>query len=492
MKRIKVKATGIILMLLTAMIISLVGCGSDKSAADDPNLGTYVATSAEMMGIEVGVEDIFEGGFTFELKKKGKAKVTFDGDSGNVKWTLEDGKFHAEGEGAEFDGTVKDGVMVLEDIMGSGVTLTLKCDEIIAKGGAGGDDKTVSSGKFGDSDDKKESSDADSLYGKYDAITAIDSEGEFWLNEGEYLTVNNDGTISMYVGEQDLEYDTSIENNNFYLNGDTRVGQINDDGTITLFLNDEVKYIFAKKGTDQWNEWAEHMGVGSGSSDSAEGSLGAGNFGAVDITGGSGSGKPDVNYDFDEALKLVGDYEGFMIFKKGAKCYGRSFDGITGDAYARIVIDQKGEPQVYIRHIYGESINVEHVKGQFDEDGWLRLVGMMGTDNGPVEWTSILKPAVGDEPLCISAVLTSDYETPLFDFYMKPLGAKWDYSYLDGEITEKDFYAYVNNMGASDTGVLEDDLQVMQDFWSKNSKVDDPIKMVTDELPDPKLLHLYK
>ena len=75
---------------------------------------------------------------------------------------------------------------------------------------------------------------------------------------------------------------------------------------------------------------------------------------------------------------------------------------------------------------------------------------------------------------------------------MKPLGAKWDYSYLDGEITEKDFNAYVNNMGASDTGVLEDDLQVMQDFWSRNSKVDDPIKMVTDELPDPKLLHLYK
>ena len=47
-------------------------------------------------------------------------------------------------------------------------------------------------------------------------------------------------------------------------------------------------------------------------------------------------------------------------------------------------------------------------------------------------------------------------------------------------------------MGVSDTGLLEDDLQVMQDFWSQNSKMDDQIKMITDELPDPKLLHLYK
>jgi hypothetical protein len=47
-------------------------------------------------------------------------------------------------------------------------------------------------------------------------------------------------------------------------------------------------------------------------------------------------------------------------------------------------------------------------------------------------------------------------------------------------------------MAASDTDVLEDELEVMQDFWSKNAKKDDPIKMKTDELQDPKLLHLYK
>ncbi len=145
-----------------------------------------------------------------------------------------------------------------------------------------------------------------------------------------------------------------------------------------------------------------------------------------------------------------------------------------------------------MRHIYGDSINIEKVEGEFRDDGWLTVTGMMGTDDGPKEWTAIIKPSVGNEPICVSAVLTSDYETPFFDFYMKPLGSKWDYSYVDDVITEKDFNAYVNNMAASDTGVLEDDLEVMQDFWSKNAKKDDPIKMITDELPDQKLLHLYK
>lgn len=77
-------------------------------------------------------------------------------------------------------------------------------------------------------------------------------------------------------------------------------------------------------------------------------------------------------------------------------------------------------------------------------------------------------------------------------FHAEGGGAVLDGTLSDGVITKKDFDAYVNNMAASDTGLLEDDLELMQDFWSKNAKKDDPIKMITDELPDPELLHLYK
>ena len=490
------RVTKVVIMLLAVMMVFLFGCGSKSSAPDDPNIGVYVAKSASMSGITVGVEEVFEGGFTFELKNKGKAKCTFDNESGNLKWSHEGNKFHAEGEGAVFDGTIVDGVMVLENVMDSGLTLTLECDEIIAladklKADEDAQAKTESIDENKDvplagevNETGTESNADDSLYGRYEAVSASTNDGDVWIEAGEYLIVNEDGSVSMYVAEQNLDFDTTIENNKFYLNGDTKVGEINADGSITLNLNDEVKYTFTKEGSDLWNEWYEVKGAGSGG-------LGIGDLGAVDITGSSDEVAP-VNYDFNEALKLVGDYEGFMVFKEGAHCYGRSFDGITGDAFARIVIDEKKQPLVYIRHIYGESINVEHVKGEFRDDGSLTLTGMMGTDDGPVEWMAILYSPVGNEPLCISAVLSSDYETPLFDFYMKPLGAKWDYSYVDDAITEKDFNIYVNNMGVCNTGLLEDELDVMQDFWTQNAKMDDPIKMKTDELPDPSLLHLYK
>lgn len=483
----KSKVTKVVVCLLVTAMLVLVGCGSG-SAPDNPNIGLYVAKSAEMSGIKMGVEDIFEGGFTVELKNKGKATATFDDESGNLKWTLEGDKFHAEGDGAVLEGTLKDGEMVLENILDSGVTLTLVCDEIAAK--AGQEDEK--SERMAERERRREGTktenakeDADSIYGRYEAVSATDSEGEYWIEEGEYLIVNDDDTVSMYVAEQNLDFDTTIENNKFYLNKDTKVGEINDDGSITLNLSDEVKYTFAKKGSELFNEWSQVAGKDSVAQDTTD-------FGVVDVTAGSGKETAEADYDFDEALKLVGDYEGFIVFKKGANCYGRSFDGITADAYSRIVIDENKKPFVYVRHIYGESINIEHVKGEFREDGWLTLKGMMGTDDGPVEWMGILSPPVGNEPMLLNAVLTSDYETPLFDFYMKPLGAKWDYSYVDEVISEKDFNAYVNNMAASDTGMLEDDLQLMQDFWSKNAKMDDPIKMITDELPDPKLLKLYK
>ena len=469
------KINRILLVLLSVMMLVLSGCAGG-AGEDDPNLGVYKAKSAEMSGFKVSVEEVFEDGFIIELKKNGKAHLEADGeDGGNIKWTLEGDKFHAEGGGAVLDGTLSNGEMVLENVMDSGMTLYLECDEIVAL--TGNNKKPDEADETDETDEtQKEPEDEDPLYGRYEAVSATDSDGEVWIEEGEYLIVNEDDTVSMYVAEQDLDFDTTIKNNKFYLFGDTKVGEINDDGSITMNLSDEVKYTFAKEGSDLWTEWREVMGKKSETTDNTD----------------SDTEAAGADYDFDEALKLVGDYEGFIIFREGAHCYDHDFDGITGDAFARIVIDEKKQPLVYMRHIYGESVNIEHVKGEFRDDGWLTVTGMMGTDDGPQEWTAIITPPVGNEPLCVSAVLTSDYETPLFDLYMKPLGSKWDYSYLDDVITKKDFDAYVNNMGVSDTGLLEDDLQVAQDFWSRNAKMDDPIKMITDELPDPELLHLYK
>ena len=107
------------------MSISLLtGCGKENGA-DDPNLGSYTAFTGSMLGMEVEIADVYAGGFTIELMAKGKARLNVDGTTGNGKWTLDGDKFTISGGGFEGAGTLKDGVMTLENVMGSGLTITL-------------------------------------------------------------------------------------------------------------------------------------------------------------------------------------------------------------------------------------------------------------------------------------------------------------------------------------------------------------------------------
>lgn len=116
-----------IIMLITAFMLTGFGCGKSEP---DPNSGVYKGVSAEMMGISMSIDELYEGGVTFELKDGGKGTCTIDGTDYKIKWTLDGDTFHAEGGGAEFDGTLSNGVMELEDLMGMGVNMTFVCDEL--------------------------------------------------------------------------------------------------------------------------------------------------------------------------------------------------------------------------------------------------------------------------------------------------------------------------------------------------------------------------
>ena len=117
------------LLLLFAMLFSLSACGG--SAAPDPNAGLYKAVSAEMWGISVNIADVFEDGFSLELKSGGKAVFHYDGKDYNLKWTLEGDSFHAEGGGAELNGTLAYGEMRLTNVLDSGMEILLVCDELV-------------------------------------------------------------------------------------------------------------------------------------------------------------------------------------------------------------------------------------------------------------------------------------------------------------------------------------------------------------------------
>ena len=117
-------AAVVVIGIVVAIVLLVSKAGKGSDAATDPNLGVYNASSAEMFGVEVDVTDMWEKGFTVELKEKGKCSFAVDGESANGKWTLEDGALHISGGGLDCDGTLKDGVMTLDNVLDTGMKLT--------------------------------------------------------------------------------------------------------------------------------------------------------------------------------------------------------------------------------------------------------------------------------------------------------------------------------------------------------------------------------
>ncbi len=110
------------ILLLCAVLLMLAACGA---AEPDPNAGVYDGAYAEAFGVKISIDQVFEDGFSLELKNGGKATFHYEGKDYSMKWTLEDNVFHAEGGGAQLDGTLADGVMLLENVLDSGIDITL-------------------------------------------------------------------------------------------------------------------------------------------------------------------------------------------------------------------------------------------------------------------------------------------------------------------------------------------------------------------------------
>lgn len=129
------------LILALGMLLSLAACGG--TSAPDPNAGLYEAKYGEASGIRVPIETMWEKGFSIELKSGGRGVVHVDGNDGNLKWTLEGTRLHIEGvglsaRGLELDGTLRNGVMILQNVMDQGVDLRLECAELIRSSGSSG------------------------------------------------------------------------------------------------------------------------------------------------------------------------------------------------------------------------------------------------------------------------------------------------------------------------------------------------------------------
>lgn len=108
-------------VLMTAVCLLAVGCGKAKYA-DSEYLGKWEATKAAYAGMELGVEDIIGGEFSFTLNETGNVTlVVVDEEKGGEWEETSDGiKFLGEEE-MRF---TKDGDKLVCDY--SGVTLTFE------------------------------------------------------------------------------------------------------------------------------------------------------------------------------------------------------------------------------------------------------------------------------------------------------------------------------------------------------------------------------
>ena len=187
-------------MVIAALLLA--GCGKSEP---DPNSGMYEATSAEAFGMSMDPSELFADGISMELKDGGKAKFYLEGEDYSMKWELDGNSFHAKGSGAELDGTLEDGVLFLEDIMGMGVDMTFECDEIIngERESASGEDGDEGGKK--DKKDKKDSAKGGVLQRLKDAKDGKDVYGAF-ADDGddEYIDVDPWGGVDT---DWDLEGD---------------------------------------------------------------------------------------------------------------------------------------------------------------------------------------------------------------------------------------------------------------------------------------------
>ena len=84
-----------------------------------------MADTVSADGITVDATDIFQGGFSIELKNGGRAVATINGETGSMKWTLDGDQFSAKDSESEVTGTLADGELTLVNVMNSGVDFHL-------------------------------------------------------------------------------------------------------------------------------------------------------------------------------------------------------------------------------------------------------------------------------------------------------------------------------------------------------------------------------
>lgn len=213
---------------------------------------------------------------------------------------------------------------------------------------------------------------------------------------------------------------------------------------------------------------------------------------AQGASGNSTGGETDFGYDFETAKQYIGDYQGMIIFENGVQFGGYDWSDAYWRAHGRIVINEYGDPLVYLVSDLPEDMNFSGTGAVFNEEGHLYIEGSYAD----FEWYDLVFPADESGILEIWGRIgeVAD-EKRNFTVLLKPLGETWDASEVPEFIPADELTVINEDIAAADGMTLEEILQVTQEYWDKkmkeNGTEDKKYKMITDELPPPFLLEYY-
>ena len=330
----------LVIFLAIVLTLSLCSCGGGKVDPSDPNQGLWTAVTGEMMGLEMEVEEFFGQGFTIELQSDGKCALNVDGEKANGKWTLTGSSFTVEGGGLDAKGTLKDGVLTLEDVLGMGLTIHF------TKNGSSmpSSSSEAASGSGITASSSPSEATGDAGYYVIESITVgsdkMDAAMLSALGMNYYLLLNEDGTTELHtdsviVGTWVPGTLTLVES------GEEVINPYTLDGDLLTVDLDGAPVVFKR------------------SSDTPPASGGA------VPTSGSGGGPGDA-FSWWE-----GEWYGYWLVTSGAGDY-LSWEGNRYDCYAVIEVDDTGAANMYL---WDDDIALGTLELQIDMQAGSEMMG---------------------------------------------------------------------------------------------------------------------
>ena len=124
------KLTAVLLALVMVLTLAACGGGDGGGTKTDPAVGKYMGLEVLSYGEWLPMEEIYDLGENYiELKAGGKGTFSLDGDLMEIDWELDkDGNLTLTNYGTTCNGTLKNGLITLNDYFGFDLQLTFRKD----------------------------------------------------------------------------------------------------------------------------------------------------------------------------------------------------------------------------------------------------------------------------------------------------------------------------------------------------------------------------